>query len=65
MSWSAPKVIRAMRAFEFFRGRAPMREDWQHRMPSDWPALETVESIFGSLEAATRAAGMRRRASTG
>jgi hypothetical protein len=47
-----------MRAFAFFRGRAPLREDWHKRMPDDWPALETVEGLFGSLDAATRAAGV-------
>jgi hypothetical protein len=26
-------------------------------MGTDWPALETVEELFGSLEAATLAAG--------
>jgi hypothetical protein len=47
-----------MRAFAFFRGRAPHRGDWHKRMPDDWPALETVEALFGSLEAATRAPGV-------
>ncbi len=56
--WTRPKVARALKAFAFFRGRAPLREDWHKRTPEDWPALETVEAMFGSLDAARRAAGL-------
>jgi hypothetical protein len=58
VDWTRPKVVRALKAFAFFRGRAPLSDDWQKRTPEDWPALETVVSMFGSLEAASRAAGL-------
>lgn len=53
-------MVRAMKAFAFFRGRPPVSQDWHKRMPDDWPALETVVELFGSLDAATRAAGVGR-----
>lgn len=55
--WTRRGVVRTFRAFAFFRGRAPVRADWRPGMGTDWPALETVEELFGSLEAATLAAG--------
>jgi hypothetical protein len=57
-SWTQPGVVRALRAFSFFRGRAPAPGDWKQRMGDDWPPLHTVESLFGSLDAAMRAAGI-------
>jgi hypothetical protein len=36
--------------------RAPVAADWSRRM-AGWPALATVEALFGSLEAAIRAGG--------
>lgn len=42
----------------FFRGRAPTRADWTRSMGEDWPNMETVERLFGSLPAALRAAGI-------
>ena len=56
--WTQPGVIRALRAFAFFRGRAPVREDWNGRMGDDWPRLETVLRLFGSVDAAVRVAGV-------
>jgi len=55
VTWTRPGVERAIRAFAFFRGRPPMAADWNQRM-ANWPSLETVEALFGSLEAANRAA---------
>jgi hypothetical protein len=60
VEWTPPAVIRAIRAFAFFRGRAPVPRDWNQRM-SDWPPLATVEALFGSVEAAARAAGVEAR----
>jgi hypothetical protein len=57
VTWTRPAVVRAIRAFAFFRGRAPVASDWNQRM-ADWPALATVEALFGSVEAATSAAGV-------
>jgi hypothetical protein len=51
-------VIRAFQAFAFFRGRAPVRADWSRNMGNDWPSMETVERLFGSLPTALRAAGI-------
>jgi hypothetical protein len=57
-AWTQPGVIRALRAFAFFRGRAPVRADWSGRMGDDWPELATVLGLFGSVEAAVRVAGI-------
>ncbi len=57
IEWTQPAVIRAIRAFAFFRGRAPVAGDWNQRM-SDWPPLGTVQTLFGSVDAAARAAGV-------
>jgi hypothetical protein len=54
-------VVRALKAFAFFRGRAPSREDWSQRMPADWPPLGLVEQLFGSLADALTAAGIADR----
>ena len=52
-------MTRAFQAFAFFRGRAPVQADWSRSMGSDWPSLETVERLFGSLSAALEAAGIQ------
>jgi hypothetical protein len=57
ITWTRPAVLRAIRAFAFFRGRAPVRADWNQRM-ADWPPRATVEALFGSVEEAARAAGV-------
>jgi hypothetical protein len=62
-SWTQAGVIRALKAFAFFRGRPPVLTDWGGRMGDDWPGLETVQGLFGSVEAAVRVAGVEGRAS--
>jgi hypothetical protein len=56
-TWTRPGVVRAISTFAFFHGRAPVPADWNKQM-ADWPTLETVEALFGSLEEAARAAGI-------
>jgi hypothetical protein len=56
--WTQAGVIRALKAFAFFRGRAPVRADWSGRVSDDWPRLETVLGLFGSVEAAVQVAGI-------
>jgi hypothetical protein len=56
--WTQAGVIRALRAFAFFRGRPPVPDDWRGRMGNDWPRLETVVGLFGSVEAAVGVAGI-------
>jgi hypothetical protein len=34
--------------------------DWSRRI-DDWPPLEAVEALFGTVDAAVRAAGLERR----
>jgi hypothetical protein len=50
-------VIRAIRAFAFFRGRPPVDADWAGRTADNWPTHETVLSLFGSVSAAVELAG--------
>jgi hypothetical protein len=57
VAWTRPAVLRAIRAFAFFRGRAPVPGDWNQRM-ADWPPRSTVVDLFGSVEAAAREAGI-------
>jgi hypothetical protein len=61
LDWTRAGVIRALRAFAFFRGRAPVPADWSGRMGDDWPRLETVLGLFGSVEAAIQVAGIESR----
>jgi hypothetical protein len=56
-AWTRASVERAFQAFAFFRGRAPVEADWSRRM-NDWPPLEAVQSLFGRVEAAAKAAGL-------
>jgi hypothetical protein len=60
ITWTRTRVVRAIRAFAFFRGRAPVLTDWKSRMGDDWPPLATVKGLFGSVEVAVRAAGVER-----
>jgi hypothetical protein len=60
ITWSRARIARAFRAFAFFRGRPPVAADWSRRL-DDWPPLEAVERLFGTLEAAAEAAGLARR----
>jgi hypothetical protein len=62
VTWTRPGVLRAIKAFAFFRGRAPVPADWNQRM-ADWPSRATVEALFGSVEAAARAASLQTPAS--
>jgi hypothetical protein len=59
MTWTRAKVTRAIEAFAFFRGRAPVASDWSRRMDG-WPPLETVQAMFGTVDAAAAAAGLER-----
>jgi hypothetical protein len=59
VTWSRAQVARAFQAFAFFRGRAPVVADWSRRL-DDWPPLDAVETLFGTLEAALQAAGLER-----
>jgi hypothetical protein len=59
--WTQAGVVRALKAFAFFRGRAPVPTDWSGRMGDDWPKIETVVALFGSVEAAVRVAGLDSR----
>jgi hypothetical protein len=59
VTWTRAHVARAFQAFAFFRGRAPVVADWSQRM-NGWPPLEAVETLFGTFEAALRAAGLER-----
>ena len=59
LTWSRAHVARAFQAFAFFRGRAPVIADWSRRI-DDWPPIDAVEALFGTLEAALRAAGLER-----
>ena len=58
ITWTGPGVVRAIRAFAFFRGRAPTPQDWQERIPGNWPPVTIVERLFGSVAAAVSAAGV-------
>jgi hypothetical protein len=49
-------VVRAIRAFTFFRGRPPVPADWNGRLLQGWPPREIVEALFGSVPAAVQAA---------
>jgi hypothetical protein len=60
VTWTRARVAHAFQAFAFFRGRAPVAADWSRRM-ADWPPLEAVEKLFGTVEAAVEAAGLERR----
>jgi hypothetical protein len=51
-------VVRALRAYEFFIGRAPTPTDWSFEDDSDWPSAKTVVSLFGSFDIAVTAAGV-------
>lgn len=57
--WTRAGVVRALRAFAFFRGRPPVDADWAGRTAEDWPQHETVLRLFGSVEAAVEAAVSR------
>ena len=57
-AWTRAGVNRAIKAFVFFRGRAPMVADWEAGMDPQWPTLDVVHELFGSLPAAIESAGI-------
>jgi hypothetical protein len=57
-------VVRALRAYEFFVGRAPTPVDWSFEDDSEWPSVKTVVSLFGSFDTAVAAAGVIRALQT-
>jgi hypothetical protein len=56
--WTRAGIVRALRAFAFFRGRAPIPADWESGLGPDWPSLPIVVQSFGSLPAALQASGV-------
>jgi hypothetical protein len=56
--WTRAGVVRALRAYKFFVGRAPTPTDWSFEDDSEWPSVKTVVSLFGSFETAIAAAGV-------
>jgi hypothetical protein len=54
--WTHAGVVRALRAYEFFVGRAPTPTDWSFEDDSEWPNVKTVVSLFGSFDTAVGAA---------
>src|SRR3954469_19416505 len=59
VTWSRRHVAHAFQSFAFFRGRGPVVADWSRRM-DDWPPLDAVETLFGTLGAALQAEGLER-----
>jgi hypothetical protein len=56
--WTRAGVVRALKAFAFFRDRPPNVEDWEWGLGAEWPDLRTVERLFGSFPDALNAAGL-------
>jgi hypothetical protein len=56
--WTQAGVVRALRAYKFFVGRAPTATDWSFEDDSEWPSVKTVVSLFGSFDTAVTAAGV-------
>jgi hypothetical protein len=56
--WTQAGVVRALRAYKFFVGRAPNPTDWSFEDDSEWPSVKTVVSLFGSFDTAVTAAGV-------
>jgi hypothetical protein len=54
--WTVAGVVRALRTYEFFLGRAPARTDWSFEDDKEWPSVRTVVTLFGSFDAAVDAA---------
>jgi hypothetical protein len=42
--------VRVIRAVMLFPGRPPGYDDWTLAMGPEWPPLEVVEALFGSLD---------------
>ena len=60
--WTQAGVIRAIKTFTFFIGRAPSHADWQYEdgQPG-FPSSSTVVALFGSFGAALASAGLGHR----
>jgi hypothetical protein len=56
--WTRAGVVRALRAYKFFVGRAPSATDWSFEDDSEWPSVNTVVSLFGSFDSAAAVAGV-------
>jgi len=56
--WTRAGVVRALRTYTFFVGRAPTPTDWSFEDDSERPSVKTVISVFGSFDAAVAAAGV-------
>jgi hypothetical protein len=56
--WTRAGVLRALRTYKFFVGRAATPTDWSFEDDSDWPSVKTVMSLFGSFDVAVAAAGV-------
>jgi hypothetical protein len=56
--WTRAGVVRALRTYEFFVGRAPTTTDWSFEDDMEWPSVRTVEMLFGGFAAAVAAAGV-------
>jgi hypothetical protein len=62
--WTRAGVVRALRAYKFFIGRAPSATDWSFEDDSEWPSVKTVVSLFGSFDSAAAVAGVAPAASS-
>ena len=58
--WGRAGVVRALRTYKFFVGRAPTPTDWSFEDDSEWPSVNTVVSLFGSFDIAVAVAGVVR-----
>ena len=56
--WTRAGVVRALRTYKFFVGRAPSPTDWSFEDDSEWPSVNTVVSLFGSFDSAAAVAGV-------
>jgi hypothetical protein len=54
--WTVAGVIRALRTYEFFLGRPATATDWSFEDDKEWPSVRTVVALFGSFDAAVKAA---------
>lgn len=63
--WTRGGIVNAIRAFAAHEGRQPSALEWQRSRPSTYPATATVLNVFGSWNAAIRAAGFEPQAARG
>src|SRR3954451_1140510 len=55
--WTSAGVVRALRTYKFFVGRAPTTTDWSFEDDKEWPSVSTVVRLFGSFDGAAEVAG--------